>query len=146
MDGKKQRIAVHLFWVVLSAIICWGAVQLDLGALTEPGPGFMPFIMGALLFILTIASIFEKIPAAPPPLSGENLAKVGMTIAVLWIYAFLLTVIGFIPDTLLLMLFLFAVIEKVKWSTALLASVISVTLCYFLFSSLGAEFPKGFFS
>jgi hypothetical protein len=63
----------------------------------------------------------------------------------LWLYAFLLPVIGFIPDTLILMMFLLAVIQNVKWSTALLVSVLSVTACYLLFSSLGTEFPKGFF-
>jgi putative tricarboxylic transport membrane protein len=148
VNNKKQRLAVHGFWIALSVVICWGSRQLGLGSLQEPGPGFMPFIMGALMFILTIASIFEKTPSPKerPPLSGTIMFKLGLTIGSLWLYAFLLPVIGFIPDTLILMMFLFSVIQKVKWTTALLASVLSVAVCYFLFSSLGAEFPRGFFS
>ncbi|MHB9099136.1 MAG: tripartite tricarboxylate transporter TctB family protein [Syntrophales bacterium] len=148
MNSKKQRLAVHGFWIALSVVICWSSSQLGMGSFQEPGPGFMPFIMGSLMFILTIASIFEKIPSAKerPPLSREIIFKLCLTIGSLWLYAFLLPVIGFIPDTLILMMFLFSVIQKVRWTTALLASVLSVAACYFLFSSLGAEFPKGFFS
>lgn len=148
VNTKKQRVAVHGFWIVVSGVICWSSSQLGMGSFQEPGPGFMPFIMGALMFILTVASIFEKTPSAKErsPLSRETLIKLGLTVGSLWLYAFLLPVIGFIADTLILMMFLFSVIQKVKWSTALLASVLSVAVSYFLFSSLGAEFPKGFFS
>jgi hypothetical protein len=48
-------------------------------------------------------------------------------------------------DTFLLLLFLFTVIQKVRRTTAIVASILSVTICYFLFSSLGAEFPQGIF-
>jgi len=146
--NNKQHLVVPGFWIALSIAICWGSHRLGLGSLQEPGPGFMPFIMGALMFILTIASMFERIPSAKKraPLSREILIKLGLTMGSLWLYALLLPVLGFIADTLILMMFLFSVIQKVKWSTALLASVISVAVCYFLFSSLGAEFPKGFFS
>jgi putative tricarboxylic transport membrane protein len=147
VNNKKQRIIVHLFWIALAVVICWGAIRLDLGSLTDPGPGFMPFTMGALMFFLSIAGIFEKIPSAKeiPPIPRESLFKLIFTVLALWLYAFLLPVIGFIPDTLILMMFLLAVIQNVKWSTALLVSVLSVTACYLLFSSLGTEFPKGFF-
>jgi putative tricarboxylic transport membrane protein len=145
---KTQRIAVHLFWIVFSVAICWGAVQLDLGRLTEPGPGFMPFIMGTLMFALTIASFFEKGLSVKEgqPLTQKKIVKLVLTVAALWLYAFLLSIIGFALDTLLLMVFLFAVIHEVKWTMAVVASVITVAVCYFLFSSLGTEFPKGFFS
>ncbi len=148
MKRNKQRLVVHGFWIALSIVICWSADQLGRGSLQEPGPGFMPAIMGVLMFLLTIASIFEKTPPAAerPPLSRETLIKLGLTVGSLWLYAFLLPVIGFIPDTLILMMFLFSVIQKVRWPTALLASAISVAVCYLLFSSLGAEFPRGFFS
>lgn len=108
----------------------------------------MPFIMGSLMFVLTIGSFFEKRDAKKETsrFSGKMLITLGMTVAALWLYAFLLPVIGFVLDTLLLMVFLFVVIQKVKWTTAVVVSVIAVAVCYFLFSSLGIEFPKGFFS
>ncbi len=142
-----SRIAVHLFWAVLSVAICWGAVRLGPGRLTEPGPGLMPLLMGSLMFILTIASFLEKggsDKAEPLPDKGR-LILVGMTVIALWCYAFLLSILGFLLDTLLLMLFLFAVVQKVKWTTAVVASLVSVGVCYLLFSSLGAEFPRGIF-
>jgi putative tricarboxylic transport membrane protein len=145
---RTQHLVVHLFWIACSVAICWGAVQLNLGRLTEPGPGFMPFIMGSLMFILTIASFFEKrdVEKKNSRFNRKMLITLGMTVGALWLYAFLLSVIGFVLDTLLLMVFLFAVIQKVKWTTAVVVSVIAVAVCYFLFSSLGTEFPKGFFS
>ncbi len=146
-NSRKHHIAVHLFWTVLSLAICGGAVRLGPGRLTEPGPGFMPLLMGGLMLVLTIVSASErgateKAVALP---DKDRLVVLGMTVAALWLYAVLLSRLGFVVDTLLLMLFLFSVIQKVKWTTAILASVVSVALCYFLFSSLGAEFPRGIF-
>ncbi len=117
------------------------------GRLTEPGPGFMPLLMGGLMLVLTIISASEKGAADKAAvLPGKaKLMLLGMTVAALWLYAVLLSRLGFVVDTLLLMFFLFSVIQKVKWTTAVLASIVSVGLCYFLFSSLGAEFPRGIF-
>jgi putative tricarboxylic transport membrane protein len=145
---KTQHIIIYLFWIACAVAICWGAIQLNLGTLTEPGPGFMPFIMGSLMFILTVASFFEKKDAEKESglFNRQILITLGMTVGALWLYAFLLSVIGFVLDTLLLMVFLFVVIQKVKWTTAIVVSVVAVAVCYFLFSSLGTEFPKGFFS
>ncbi len=145
--NRRHHIVVHLFWVVLSLAICWGAVRLGPGRFTEPGPGFMPLLMGGLMLVLTIIGASERgasEKAAALP-GKEKLILLGMTVAALWLYAVLLSRLGFVIDTLLLMLFLFSVIQKVKWTTAVLASVVSVGICYFLFSSLGAEFPRGIF-
>jgi putative tricarboxylic transport membrane protein len=146
VNNKKQRNIVHLFWIALAVIICWSSIQLDLGSLTEPGPGFMPFAIGAVLFILSIANIYTTIPSSKEilPISRGNIYKVTFTVLALYLYAFLLPLIGFIPDTLILMIFLLIVIQNVKWSIALLVSVLSVIVCYILFSYLGTEFPKGF--
>jgi hypothetical protein len=103
--------------------------------------------MGGLMFILTIASFLEKGSSGTggPLLDKGKLTLVGMTVAALWLYAFLLSIIGFVVDTLLLMLFLFAAVQKVRWTAAIFVSIASVAICYFLFSSLGAEFPRGIF-
>ena len=147
MSNATQRLVVTLFWIALSAAIGWEAVQLGLGSFGEPGPGFMPLMMAGLMFALTVASLFEKMPSGKKQSFPARpvLLKLGMTMAALWIYAFALPWIGFIMDTLVLMVFLFGVIQKVRWPMTLLASVLSVGLCYLLFSSLGAEFPRGVF-
>jgi len=63
----------------------------------------------------------------------------------LWLYAFLLPVIGFVLDTILLMVFLFRVIQKVKWTTAVIVSVIAVASAIPVFFP-GNRIPQGFFS
>jgi putative tricarboxylic transport membrane protein len=149
MKGKKRYMIVHLLWIVLSIMICLGSVQLNLGALTEPGPGFMPFVIGVLLLLLSIASLLEENRSIKeqilPSMPRERALKLIFTMVALWLYAILLPVAGFVLTTFALMLFLFKVIEKVRWQMAVIASGLSVVVCYFLFTSLGAEFPKGFF-
>jgi hypothetical protein len=147
MGSTKQRFAVMAFWIALAVAIGWGAVQLGLGSFGEPGPGFMPMLTAGLIFVLTIANLFEKAPAgrkSPFP-DRPVLLRLVLTMGGLWIYAFALPWIGFIADTLILMTFLFAVIQKVKWPVAILAALLSVGICYLLFSSLGTEFPRGVF-
>ena len=74
----------------------------------------------------------------------SKLAKVALVLLSLFLYVGLVERLGFVPVTLLLFLFLLAVIEKKKWSFALLVSVIVTALSYLVFeTALESQLPKG---
>ncbi len=69
--------------------------------------------------------------------------KVGLVLGSLLIYAFLLEKIGYLVATSFLLIFLFRTAGSRKWRSILAASVLTVILTFFVFTSLGLRFPKG---
>ena len=50
-----------LIWFVLGIGLCIGSIRLTLGEFHYPGPGFMPFLSGALLGLFGLVLIFAGI-------------------------------------------------------------------------------------
>jgi putative tricarboxylic transport membrane protein len=148
---KTRDIISSLFWMVLGGGISYGGHQLSIGTLQEPGSGFMFFWLGIIMIGL---SLFILIPALrrkgaggelPAAWAGVRWEKVISVLAALFIYAYALTPLGFVPTTILLLIFLFKAIEPQKWSWAILGAVVSTLAAYGLFQVwLGCQLPRGF--
>ena len=143
-----------LFWVLLGVAICIDSVQLKLGGLHKPGPGFMPFMAGSFLILLgliltgsTISKGFEKGETrAKEAWAIVNWKSVLLTLSGLFAYALLLEPIGFYPTAFLFLLFLFKLTEPRRWLMPAGLAGISVILSYLIFSLwLKVQFPVGIF-
>ncbi|RPJ02237.1 MAG: tripartite tricarboxylate transporter TctB family protein, partial [Deltaproteobacteria bacterium] len=145
MIPKKYEQGSCLFWMAVGLVVTVSSLQLKLGNLTEPGPGFMPLLAGLFLILLGLGhlaeTLFSKAGQEEPLWKEKTWWKVILTLASLWAYAMALPLAGFLVATSLLMVLLFKVIESLRWPLALLATVLSVALSYGLFTLLGAEFP-----
>lgn len=139
-----------LFWMAISLGICLGGHDLGLGSLTNPGGGFMFFWVGVIMAILSGIVMVQA--AWRQSVHGEMRAiwsgvaykKVIAVLAALFIYAYLLTPLGFILATTLLMIFLFKAVEPQGWSMAILGAVISTLVAYGLFRVwLQCQLPLG---
>jgi putative tricarboxylic transport membrane protein len=149
---KRRDIISSLFWAGLGCWICYGGYKLELGTLHDPGSGFIFFWVGIIMIGLS-AGIFIK------ALKGEGqadelkrafwteirLLKIISVLAALSLYAYFFTFLGFILGTVLLLIFLFKVVEPQTWSRAVLGAVISTLTAYVVFNLwLGSQLPKGF--
>jgi hypothetical protein len=65
---KRERVE-GLIWLVLGVGLSTASIQLRLGNLHRPGPGFMPFLSGALLGVFGLVLLF--FPPAETPDEGE---------------------------------------------------------------------------
>jgi hypothetical protein len=63
-------------------------------------------------------------------------------LASLFVYPLLLERLGYLITTLLVLIILFRSMNN-RWSSVLLASVLTVLVSYLLFTYLGIRFPKG---
>lgn len=112
-----------------------------------PGPGFLPFVYGALLVALAGAALLG--PAAPPEAGEEHAAAGGLRrpLAVLAALAAAvagLEVAGFGPAMFVLMLFLFAVVERqAPLTSALAAAGVAAGLVALFGLWLGVPLPVG---
>lgn len=137
-DLKKTHLIANLFWLALSAYVCVEAWSLRVGDIHAPGPGFLPFWTGLILFGLTVVSLIQTIKLPVEGTVAEfwgkaNYGKLVLIMAVLFLYAFLMERLGFLPATFLVLLFLFRTVEPYRWTTVLFASLVTIAVTYLVF-------------
>jgi hypothetical protein len=150
---KKYDLSSSLVWMIVSALFLRGAIELGLGGLTDPGPGFFPFLMSlslisfsAVLFVATAMKKGEEnIPAGLrwPEMGGTK--RILLTIVLLAGYVLALGYLGFALTTFLFIFFLLRFIEPQTWLTVFLGTGLTTGLCYLIFEHwLKGSLPTGF--
>jgi putative tricarboxylic transport membrane protein len=147
--SKADRIS-GIFWLLFSVFISIGSYRLGLGSLHQPGPGFLFFWTAAAMGILSIAVIVRawtgrKAEEPGGPIFGkENVLKIILVLLSLFLYAFFMEMLGFIPVTLLIFIFLLGLIEKKTWGLTISVSVVVTGISYLIFEIwLKSQLPKG---
>jgi hypothetical protein len=147
--GVVDKIALS-FIFVLSVLIALGSIPLKIGTLANPGPGFFPFVAGALLGIISLSSLIEQVLFATTKREqGSWPAKDGMkrliqTSIGLILYIALLEKAGFILVTFFLLTFLFWRVGYQRWYISWAGGVLFTLFFFLLFRILlKVPFPKG---
>jgi len=147
---RSRDIISSLFWAAVGIGICCGGYNLGLGNLQEPGGGFIFFWVGVIMIGLSLGILIQA--ARGKAVQGElkgiwagiRWGKVVSVLAALFIYAYLFTPLGFIPATILLLIFLFKAVEPQRWSWAILGAVVSTLAAYGVFRLwLQCQLPQG---
>ncbi len=144
-----------LIWFFLGIALCLGSVRLNLGEFHRPGPGFMPFLSGALLglfgLLLTFADIFqrsweEKKAEIREVLLKKNARQLLYTFSILLAYGLLFEPLGFFVATFLFFFTLFKLKSPKRWLMPLIISGSSVIVSYLIFCVwLKCQLPRGIF-
>ena len=147
--GERDRISA-LVWLALAAAICFGSVKLSLGQFNRPGPGFFPFLSGAILGIFSFLSLIQSIKSLPDKVSEsfwsnpKRQLKVGCVILALVLYTIGMNHLGFFFSTLLFLAFLFRGIDPLPWPVVFGGSLLGSAACYGLFKCwLDVQLPVG---
>lgn len=147
--GKADRISGS-FWLVFSIFVSYQSYKLGLGALHQPGPGFLFFWAGLILAALSLTIILKSFRMTAPAEKKEtifrtrNISKIVLVLISILIYGLLLESLGFLIVTVFLFLHLLGVVEKKKWSFTVLVSLIISVAAYLIFDVwLQSQFPKG---
>ncbi len=136
-----------LVWLLIGAGVARAGLDLGLGVLRDPGPGFMLFWVGLVIVALAVAVGGRGLRAGAPPgtrWAGVRWTKLAGVTAALAAYGWLLPRLGFLLSTALLLIYLFKAIEPQRWSVAVAGAVASALLAYLVFKVwLGAQLPAG---
>ncbi len=146
---KRYDQWVGLVWFVVGVVMAVEAIHLELGQLSRPGPGFMPFWVGVSLgvsgCILTWVATSKGKKSDSKIWAGQNWRNIGLIVLGLLSYGIFLEHLGFLVMTFLFIFFLFKLTDPRKWAGAITFSVIVVFFCYLVFSFwLKISLPKGF--
>src|SRR5512137_1159309 len=108
---RADRIS-GIFWLCFAVLVIIQSYHLGLGTLHKPGPGFLFFwvniILGIMSLIVLIRTWVNKKEEGPQPtiFGTQNVSKIIFVMISLFLYAILMEIVGFIPITLLLFIYL----------------------------------------
>jgi putative tricarboxylic transport membrane protein len=151
MATKKTFLINDIFWMTLALFACLGGLKLGFGTFHQPQAGFMPFLAGLLLGLLALVDLISGLLTQWKREKGDKeiwseigWGKITITLAVLFIYTALFSPLGFIIGTILLLLFLFRLMEPRRWWIVLIASLVTTGLFYIGFKiGLDSQLPRG---
>lgn len=149
----KCEKTVAIFWLLVSVIICLKSFNLGVGTTSNPGPGFMPLIAGAIIGLLGLVLFFQALRSKQRQKTEEE-SKIGIKlypmVPVLFIlvaYSVSLKWLGYLLSTFSLVFFLILIgrAEK-KWGFVIVVTFLTTLLSYLVFCIwLQCPLPKGKF-
>jgi putative tricarboxylic transport membrane protein len=139
------------FWMVLGMVMIYASYKLKLGTLTHPGPGFLPFLAGVILWCLSIVvflkagrRIDEKAKKLRELWAGMNWLSAVIVVVTLLVYALVFTHVGFLLSTIGLLTFLFRARERMGWFAAIGGALIASFASFAVFAIwLKVQLPYG---
>jgi len=150
MAQKESILTIIMF--LIGGVFIVESLHLGLGNIHRPGAGFLPFFTGLGLSVAAIVSLLRSCFRADADKGGERKGLLGRSrfnvisiVVALVIYALTFEQLGYLLSTFLLLIFLFKAGGFQRWAFALVASLLTISLSYLLFSIwLNIRFPKGF--
>ena len=149
---KRTFLINDLVWIGFAAVVCWGGIKLGFGSFHQPHAGFMPFLSGLVLGLLALVDLISGVihhwkgeKEDKTIWANIHWGKLFLTLALLFIYTVFFNTLGFVIATILLLLFLYRVMEPRPWWVVITASVITTGLFYLGFKvGLDSQLPGGF--
>jgi hypothetical protein len=144
---RKPDHKSGIFFLLLGLWVCFFSWKIGLGSPAKPGPGFMPFLAGLLLALLSFLLVIQVLFSwtAPTWATRVQWKNTLLVLAAMVAYGFLLDKIGFVLVTLGFVILLMKVIEPQSWKRAVLGGMISSMASYLLFETfLKSQLPRSF--
>ena len=137
-------------WILVSVILALASLQYNLGTLSSPGSGFLPFLSALAMSAFSLVGFIHASvrknggPERVPILKGVRWEKAFIVLASLFAYGWLLGVLGFVLCTFLFLAFLLRGVAPQKWAWVVGGSFLITVASYLVFEVLlKAQMPKG---
>ena len=138
---------------LLITLFCVGYLyfvwQMDVGTLIDPGPGFMPAVVGIMAltssFLIFLGSLKTKAAAKPPEeTSKEGLWRLGVTAGTIVVFIPLFKALGAMASIFILVFLVNKILGAKGWlQPLLLASVCSIVTYLVFVLALNVPLPRG---
>jgi hypothetical protein len=148
---KKTFLINDLAWIGFGILVCWGGLNLGFGSFSQPHAGFMPFLAGLLLGLLALGDLVSGIVRQWKSEKSDfeiwadiHWKKLLLTMVILFLYTAFFTTLGFVIATILLLFYLYRIVEPKPWKWVVFASVLTTLLFYLGFKvGLDSQLPRG---
>ena len=139
------------FWLLISLAVFVESIRLGIGALHNPGRGFLTFgasgLLGILALVLFVQASIRKEDVERVSLFGGKLwERIVFVLIALGLYSVFMPTLGYLISTFILMTLLYWVLEKKRIGWVFVSSFLSTVMTYLIFSKwLNCQFPEGLF-
>ncbi len=147
-DPKRLLFPLGLFGAGIYVLFC--SVQYGIGSILKPGAGYWPFVMGILQTLLGGLLVVDSVKfrggrrTAGERLQPRQTLRIGLIAATLLLWVVVSAYVGWVPTTLVLVVFLSRLYGLRGWVMPILLSVLVTGACYFLFGVLFyVDLPRG---
>lgn len=150
--GDKNRLSFIpvIFWIGLSLFVMFISNKLGLGRFRDPGPGLMPFLLGLILFLVSLSRLIISLlkmggrdQTVKEEMGQSSFWKISLLVGCLFAYGLFFEKLGYLIATFLLLTILFRLTGNKRWSVILISSALVALATYFAFNFLGLKFPAG---
>jgi len=141
----SKDLASSLFWLAIAIFFSLdGFINLKVGSLRSPGPGFFPFWGGVVLGLLSLVLLLSSLKnMGRLSLSVLKSSKLLLVTGALLAYLLLLETFGFVTITFLFLFLLFRM-EYRGWVFSAVTALIGAVSSYALFQLwLKTQLPAG---
>lgn len=149
---KADRTS-SLFWLAVALMAVYGAIQLGVGRLQQPGSGFLSFLAGSFICLMALIVFFQsflkgkgfqaKIPTLWEGVNWRRPLVIGLLLVA---YILALERVGFLLTTFIILGVMFKGVENLPWWKTTLLSASGSVASFLLFDTLlKASLPKGIF-
>jgi putative tricarboxylic transport membrane protein len=136
--------------LIIGALILIHSLSYDLGSYSFPGPGLFPFLHGTVIIILCLVGLvdasLERLNGVlwTAVFKGKLWWRPCLSIAFLLFFASALEYLGFIITTTIFIALILKVLERRRWSIALMVALACSLASWALFKiGLMAQLPSG---
>jgi len=149
---RVTSLVISLFFISFSVLIFVMSIHLGIGSFRAPGPGFLGFLGSIFMFILS--SIIFFLDSKKPDehyqddcFTRENIVKPILMAVSLFGYIAILSTLGFLLSSSLLMWAILLINTPKKWFRQLVIALIIVNVTYFILCKLlGVILPSGLYN
>jgi len=152
---RKRDLLSSLVWLGIGILFCIGGVRHEHGLFVSgiPGPGFLPFLAGIGLILLSLILLRSAAPKKREEDGNihieaflperDSRKRLLFVLSALIFYVIVLEHLGFALTTLIFMIFLLR-IEPRRWLIILTIAFLSTAASYILFRILlKVQLPRG---
>ena len=150
--NKYDRI-IWFLWIAISIFVSFLSLDVGVGTFSEPGPGLFPFVFAIILGGASIFHLihfhFKQVQKGGGQIKFEKyyLKRPVLIILFLIIYSLVLSRIGYLVSTFILLFILFAYAvpgSKREWKIAVIGSISVAIFSYIIFGKiLQIMLPRG---
>ncbi len=139
-----------IFWMVFGIVLCSWSGTYEIGTFSHPGTGLMPFLLGALLIVLSTVIIVQSVRSKKKKeekqikIFSGNWKKAGLIVVVLLVACFTFEWVGYVLTFFLMSAVLMILGECKNWKqVAIIAfcTTLGIYLCFVVL--LKQQLPKG---
>jgi putative tricarboxylic transport membrane protein len=150
---KNHHIVSGLFWLAIGlGLPVWTWFSYEIGRLTQPGPGYLPFALGVILIGLSLVQLIGQMKRfldegkiSLTAIRYDGWRKIVSTVIVLMIGAFFFEQVGYLLTFFVLMVLLMRVGGYQGWKIIILTAVLTTACIYVVFVLLlQVQLPRGF--